>query len=136
MEGKTFKKSTLTFAEGFMGKEAQLASEQGKPIMTFDWDRAAEIIKQFKSKERFIAEAGLQGDWKFTSGTIYTENNICNSRHTYLSSNWAVPTLILSWEGKEQKEIPCYTTAEGTRFNADSKWDKLSIAILEGEDKI
>lgn len=47
-----------------------------------------------------------------------------------LSSNWAIPTLILSWDGQEQKEVECYIEEEGSRFNFESKWDDKSLEIL------
>ena len=48
-EGKNLidmKESNLTFAEGFLGTQAAVAKKQGKLMMAFDWDKAAEIIKK------------------------------------------------------------------------------------------
>lgn len=124
------KRSNFTFAEGFLGTQAQEAKRQGKSMMTFDWDKAAEIIKnRFKEHKDLVAEAGLQGDWNYTGGEIFNDGKPTNENYTYLSSNWAIPTLILSWDGIEQEEIECFTN-ESERFHSDSKWDDEALKIL------
>lgn len=123
------KKSELTFAQGFEGKEAETARKQGKPFRAFDWCKAAEIIKErFEQHPDLVAEAGLQGDWDYTGGIIFEGGKPTNEHYTYLASNWAAPTLILSWDGEEQEEIEC-SEIEG-KYNDGSKWDAQSIAIL------
>ena len=125
------KRSDLTFSEGFLGKQAKIAREKGDPQMKFNWDKAAEIIKErFSNHPDLIAEAGLQGDWYYTGGRIFKNGKPINYEYTYLSSNWAKPTLILSYDGKEQEEIECFTTDEESRFNEKSKWDEYSLKIL------
>jgi len=124
------KKSDLTFAEGFLGVQAKEATKQGRSMMAFDWDKAAEIIKNaFIEHKDLEAEAGLQGDWGPTSGEIFSDGKPIDEDYTYLTSNWAVPTLILSWDGTEQEEIACFTM-ESNRFNSSSKWDEESLKIL------
>ena len=124
------KKSNLTFADGFLGLEAQMAKAKGNTQKAFDWDKAAEIIKEkLKVHPDLKAEAGLQGDWDYTGGTIFKNGKPTNDSYTYLCSNWAIPTLILSWDGKEQEEIECLTDAN-ERFDSDTKWDEKSLAIL------
>ena len=124
------KTSNLSFAEGFLGTQAQVARKQGKSMMTFDWDRASKIIKtRFKEHKDLIAEAGLEGDWNYTGGEIFADGKPTNDSYTYLSSNWATPTLILSWDGIEQEEIECFTD-ETERLQSDSKWDDESLKIL------
>ena len=124
------KTSNLTFAEGFLGIQAQEAKRQGKSMMTFDWDKAAEIIKnRFKEHKDLVAEAGLEGDWDYTGGEIFNDGKPTNENYTFLSSNWATPTLILSWDGIEQEEIQCFTN-ESERFQSNSKWDNEALKIL------
>lgn len=124
------KKSNLTFAQGFLGIESKIAQEKGNKVMAFDFDNAAEIIKrEFKLHPDLIAEAGLQGDWNYTGGTIFKNGKPTNDSYTFLASNWAKPTLILTWDGIEQHEIEC-SIEENERFNSESKWDKISIEIL------
>tara|TARA_R110002153_G_C13141927_1_gene481046 strand:- start:264 stop:659 length:396 start_codon:yes stop_codon:yes gene_type:complete len=124
------KTSNLSFAEGFLGTQAQVAKKQGKSMMTFDWDKASEIIKtRVKEHKDLTAEAGLEGDWDYTGGEIFADGKPTNDDYTYLSSNWATPTLILSWDGTEQEEIECFTN-ETERLKSYSKWDDESLKIL------
>lgn len=125
------KKSNLSFSDGFIGIEAEIARQKGAYLMAFDWDKAAQIIKEnIKSHPDLTAEAGLQGDWDYTGGVIFDHGKPINNEYTYLCSNWAIPTLILSWDGDEQEEIECYSKEDDCRFSSDSKWDKESLQIL------
>lgn len=119
------KRSELGFIEGFFSQR----SKNENPQKAFDWDKAANIIKDcFKKHPDLIAEAGLQGDWNYTGGEIFRDGKPTNEDYTFLSSNWAVPTLILNWDGCEQEEIECYK--EDSKFRSDSKWDDKSLKIL------
>ena len=125
------KQSNLSFMDGFnpLG-QGRINAALGKPMMSFDWDKAAAIIKeQLKLHPNLIAEAGLQGDWNYTGGVIFEEGKPTNDNYTYLSSNWATPTLILFWDGEEKEEIQCWIE-ETDRFNSGSKWDEKSIEVL------
>lgn len=119
------KKSELTFTEGFTCGKAQEAKKRGDIQMAFDWDKAAEIIKErLKTNPSLVAEAGLQGDWSHTGGIIFEEGKPTNENYTYLSSNWAKPTLEIDGE-----DIECWTE-ENERFDYDTKWDDVSLGIL------
>src|SRR5688572_10246480 len=121
------KKSNYTFAEGFLGMPAE---KRAAYQMAFDWDKAAQIIKEvFEKHPDLIAEAGLQGDWAHTGGVIFKKGFPTNDEYTYLSSNWAKPTLILSWSGMEMQEIECFTE-HSKRFHENTKWDDASLSIL------
>lgn len=126
------KKSELSFLDGFNPNgQGQINRKLGKCQMAFDWDKAAEIIKEkLKEHPDLIAEAGLQGDWNYTGGKIFLDGKPTINSYTYLSSNWATPTLILHWDGREQEEIKCFIAGEENRFNSDSKWDEKSLEIL------
>lgn len=124
------KKSELSFAAGFLGITPS-GVKRGK-MMAFDWDKAAAIIKEaFAEHGDLVAEAGLQGDWEYTGGVIFDGGKPVTDSYTYLASDWAKPTLILSWGGEEQKEIVCSVSVEKSRFDSGSKWDKQSLAILK-----
>ena len=124
------KVSTLSFVEGFLGTNASEANAKGAMQMSFDWDKAASIIKEkFATHSDLEAEAGLQGDWDYTGGVIFENGKPTNDHYTYLSSNWAKPTLILSWDDEEQEELECWTEYS-ERFTPQTKWDESSLAIL------
>jgi len=111
--------------------QAELARMSGAKQKAFNWDLAAAIInKCYKDHPDLVAEAGLQGDWSYTGGVIFADGHAIVYEYTYLSSNWATPTLILSWDGREQKELDCFCE-ENERFTSGSKWDEMSLKILE-----
>ena len=62
------KQNNLSFADGFNPNgQGQINRKLGKSLMAFDWDKAAEIIKEkLKLHPDLKAEAGLQGDWDYT----------------------------------------------------------------------
>lgn len=121
------KRSELSFMEGFTSGRGN----NNNPQKAFDWDKAANIIKdKLKEHPDLEAEAGLQGDWDYTGGVIFENSKPTNEHHTYLSSNWAIPTLILIWDGVEQEEIECYVIKSESRFDAHSEWDDTSLSIL------
>lgn len=122
------KESNLSFLDGFFGPPSSV--KKSKVQMAFDWDKAATAIKEiYKTHPSLLAEAGLQGDWKYTGGIIFEDGKPTNENYTYLSSNWAIPTLILSWDGQEQLEFECWRE-EDERFCCYTKWDETSLNIL------
>lgn len=111
-------------------------ANRNNAVKAFDWDKAAQIIKErLVEHPDLTAEAGLAGDWAYTGGCIFTEGYAVISDYTYLSSTWAIPTLVLSWDGEEQEEIDCYCDAS-ERFDSKSKWDEESLKILERSVKL
>jgi len=126
------KKSELSFADGFNPNgQGQINRKLGIPIKAFDWDKAAQIIKdKLQQYPNLYAEAGLQGDWDYTGGLIFADGKPTNEEYTYLASNWAPPTLILYNNGDEIEEIQCSIAHEGSSFDSDSKWDDKSLKIL------
>ncbi len=121
------KKSELSFIEGFTTNR----SRNNNPQKAFDWDKAASlIVKYLKIDKDIIASAGLQGDWDHTGGIIFENGKPTNENYTFLSSNWAIPTLIIeNLNGDELLETPCFTQ-EDQRFHMDTKWDEKSLLIL------
>ena len=47
--------TSLAFAMGYLNRN--------NPTMVFDWDKAAELIREYNPS---YAAAGLQGDWEYT----------------------------------------------------------------------
>lgn len=95
-------------------------ANRGRPLKVFDWDKAAELIKQEKP---IRAEAGLAGDWSYTGGIIYERGTPIVDSYTYLASTWAIPTLIMDGE-----EFPCYTM--DSEWTSGTKWPDSSLKIL------
>jgi hypothetical protein len=124
------KQSDYSFLEGFTITKGQENAAKGISQKAFDWDKAAAIIKHhLNDHPDLTAEAGLQGDWAYTGGVIFENGKPVDDSYTYLSSNWASPTLIISWDGEEQVEIELSIEAD-KRFNSGSKWDETSLGIL------
>lgn len=123
------RESKLTFGEGFLGIDAQKARKKGNIQKAFDWDKAATLIKERLVKHpQLEAEAGLEGDWACTGGYIFTDGKPNNDSYTYLSSNWATPTLIIT-SNSDSESFECYVE-ENDRMHSDTKWDKTSLEIL------
>lgn len=99
-------------------------ANRGKESMVFDWDKAARLIVENHAQN---ASAGLQCDWEWTGGEIFTGGKPNKKDYTYLASKWAVPEIII--DGGDP--IPCYKMAhEVPEWNADTKWPKSALAIL------
>lgn len=116
----------------FLGPDvlAKAMENSNNTLKAFDWDQAAKIIKEeFAKHPDLIAEAGLQADWDYTGGVIFQGGKPISDTHTYLASTWATPTLLLSWDGADQYEVPCFTNYS-KRFHSSAKWDDQSLAIL------
>lgn len=69
---------------------AMSEANRGKEQMVFDWDKAAQLIKE---KGATHASAGLSGDWEWTGGEILIDGKIPADSYTYLASTWATPEL-------------------------------------------
>lgn len=101
-------------------------ANRGRELMVFDWDKAAQIIRDTGAK---YAAAGLSGDWEYTGGTIYRAGEPCQKEYTYLASTWAEPELIVDGECME-----CYRMQGETPFwDAHTKWPPSALAILQGK---
>lgn len=100
-------------------------ANRGKELMVFDWDKAAEIIRERKPEYAF---AGLCSDWEWTGGTIYKNGEPVKDSYTYLASTWATPELEIDGE-----IIDCYKMqSETPNWDSDTKWPESSLAILLG----
>lgn len=96
-----------------------------KELKVFDWDRAAQLIKE---KQPEVAEAGLAGDWEWTGGTIYENGEPVTDSYTFLASTWATPEIDLDGE-----IIPCYKMQhEVLDWGSDTKWPQSALNILRG----
>ena len=110
-----------SFSAMMMG-EANRDKEQ----KVFNWDKAARLIKESGAK---TASAGLQSDWEYTGGEIFTDGKPNYDDYTYLASTWATPEIEI--DGRVQA---CYKRKSKTPgWEADMKWPESALKILNGE---
>jgi hypothetical protein len=101
-------------------------ANRGQPMMVFDWDNAARLIRERKPQ---TASAGLAGDWEYTGGTIYEDGQPVTDSYTYLSSTWAEPELEM-----DGVTVECWRVeSEVPEWDADTKWPESALAILRAE---
>ena len=101
-------------------------ANRGKELMVFDWDKAAQLIKESGTKEAF---AGLSGDWGATGGCIFEEGIPVDADeyYCYLASTWATPELEID-EGK----VPCFKMqSETDGWHSGTMWPDSAVKILE-----
>lgn len=100
-------------------------ANRGKPLMVFDWDKAAYLIKELKPNN---VSAGLRGDWEYTGGCIFSDGKPVPREDTYvyLASTWAIPEIEI-----DVSVFPCWKYAEGTGWDADTYWPKSALSILD-----
>ena len=104
---------------------AMAEANKDKESMVFDWDKAAELIKESGCTE---ASAGLRRDWGYTGGKILTDGDPVSKddSYTYLASNWAIPELKI-----DGKRISCYKMeSETDGWDHDTRWPQSSLDIL------
>ena len=100
-------------------------ANRGKELMVFDWERAAQIIRERGSMS---ASAGLSGDWEFTGGEILRDGKPMSRKdtYTYLASTWAIPELEIDCE-----IIECYRMQSKTPgWDSDTFWPEEALKIL------
>jgi hypothetical protein len=99
-----------------------------KPLMVFDWDKAAKIIRDKKPE---YAIAGLQSDLEWTAGRIYEDGKPMpqEETYTYLASTWATPVLII-----DDIETPCYKMQDETPgWDSHTYWPDSALKHLNEE---
>ena len=104
-------------------KAAKGRANRGKELRVFDWNKAAQLIKERQPKR---ASAGLKHDWEFTGGEIYCDGKIREAGYTYLASNWATPELDMDGE-----LVSCYKMQSQTpNWDANTTWPQSAKDIL------
>ena len=103
---------------------------RGKEMMVFDWDRAAQILKERDAED---AAAGLDQDWGYTGGEILRDGAPVKQEdtYTYLASTWATPQLYVDGE-----YIDCYKMeSEAPGWDAKTYWPDSALKIFKGEQE-
>lgn len=112
-------KHTMNSVLAFMLGEAT----RQKPLMVFDWNKAATLIKERKPS---VACAGLSNDWEWTGGTIFENGKPNLESYTYLASTWARPELELDGES-----FACWVyQTESPEWDSGTKWPQSALDIL------
>ena len=102
-------------------------ANRGRDLMVFDWDKAAQLIRDRKPE---VASAGLAGDWDWTGGQIYADGKPDSESYTFLHSTWATPELDMDGD-----VVECWRyEKDSPGWNAGTKWPQSAIAILNGTD--
>lgn len=100
---------------------------RGNESKVFDWDKAAEIIRD---KKPMWAIAGLKEDMDWTSGAIYQDGEPITDDYTFLASTWATPILEIKI-GDEVEDIPCFRMEhEVPEWRSSTKWPHSAMEIL------
>jgi hypothetical protein len=105
------------------------SANRGKPLMVFDWDRAARRIRETNAAE---ASAGLSSDWEYTGGPIYRNGAPvpADDTYTYLASTWATPEVDLDGELED-----CWRYAHDTPgWGASTYWPESAAAVLQTDN--
>lgn len=98
-------------------------ANRGRELKVFDWDRAAQLIKENGYKD---ASAGLQSDWEYTGGDIFINGKPDMKSYTYLASTWATPEIEIDGEVYD-----CYKMKSQTlNWDAHTKWPESALNIL------
>lgn len=98
-------------------------ANRGKTPMVFDWNKAAQLIKESGMKD---ARAGLANDWEWTGGDIFKDGKPVLDGGCYLSSTWARPELEI--DGEEQD---CFVSVSDTdNWGPNTVWPESALAIL------
>ena len=103
-------------------------ANRGKELMVFDWDKAAQLIRETNPQ---MASAGLKSDWEYTGGPIYCEGQPVpeDDTYTYLASTWATPELDM-----DGNVMDCYKMqSETPDWDSDTYWPESALKILKGE---
>lgn len=93
---KNYMPDSISFASGFMGPKGDVGF-----IMKYDHGKALKIIEDLLSSGRKISEAtaGLDGDWRENSSTIYEDGQLVKDFYEfYQTSCWATPILMVFFE--------------------------------------
>lgn len=108
-------------------------ANRGQPLMVFDWEKAALLIRE---RQPQVASAGLAQDWEWTGGVIYQNNAPvpADETYVYLASTWATPELSLDGEIIEcyrmRDAVPDSWYVDGNDNPANIYWPPVALTIL------
>ena len=98
-------------------------ANRDKEPMVFDWDKAAQLIKDSGMKD---ASAGLRSDWGYTGGEIFTDGKPNTDDYTFLASTWATPEIDIDGE-----ITACFKMkSETPGWDSSTKWPESALKII------
>jgi hypothetical protein len=104
------------------------AANKGRELKVFDWDKAAQIIRDRKAT---TASAGLSGDWEWTGGPILADGKPVpkENTYTYLASNWATPELEV-----DGHRMDCFRMQSATPgWDSGTYWPESAVNLLQAQ---
>ncbi len=109
-----------------LSASAKGEANRHKERMVFDWDKAAQLIKEHGAT---TASAGLAGDWEWTGGEIYRNKPLQREEtYVFLASTWARPELKLD----DGMIVDCFKMeSETAGWGRDTFWPESALAILQ-----
>lgn len=102
--GKNYIPGSISSGQGFLGIQARMST---KPQMFFSMKKAKQIVKQYTKKSIDSIKAGLDGDFRENSCTIFDEDG-WHEYDVYEHSNWATPIIIINFIDKPNQTFECY----------------------------
>lgn len=106
-------------------------ANRDKPLMVFDWMKAARLISESGAQE---ASAGLAGDWNYTCGEILAGGVPVPKEDTYvyLASTWATPEIEINGQTQD-----CYLMqSETPGWDSDTYWPEEARAALSANTEL
>lgn len=103
----------------------EMARATNAPMRVFDWDKAANLIKEMNAQE---ASAGLASDWEYTGGRIWADGKPVprEDTYTYLASIWATPEIEI-----DGTVMDCWRyAAESPGWDSATYWPDSARTIL------
>lgn len=104
-------------------------AHRNDPLMVFDWNKAAEIIRDTQPKEAF---AGLDSDFEYTAGYIWRDGKPVKDDYTYLASVWAEPLLVA-----DNVVYKCWKFFDDTPgWGSATKWPDSALEIINSMKEV
>lgn len=73
-------------------------------MLQLDWEEARRICEE---NNGYIVDAGLEEDWRWTSGTIFDGEKYVENDDVFVASTWKTP-IVRVHKGDEWEKIPCF----------------------------
>jgi len=99
--GTNYIPGSISFAEGFAGPKGDVGFR-----MEFSMEKAKQIAKELGENNIKEIDAGLDGDWRENSCTIF--DGTWKEYTAYKGSIWATPIIIVKFKDKPAETFECF----------------------------